>query len=215
MIAEDLACLGAGILVGDYLTLTDAIVGCVAGTILGDLAWYLVGRCARRFHLWHRFPFRWSLTNDVKRMKELIRTRAVPLVVASRFVPGMRTVVLVAIGGSGAPLNPLLLPAFLAAFAYTTILIVLGWQVGASVEPLLRNYIHGSWWIAVVILIVFALFLVLRQLVVRPTIERFLKLQLQTNESVATSDMGDVAVQAGEAQVEERSQHDHSPSELP
>lgn len=214
MIAEDLACLSAGILVGDYLSLTDAIIGCVAGTVLGDLAWFLVGRFARRFHLLHRLPSSWSLAVGVKRMEGIIRSRAVPLVVASRFVPGMRSIVLVAIGAAGAPLGPLLLPAFLAALAYTTTLIILGWQVGASVEPFLRNYIHGTWWIVVVILIVYALFLVLRQLVVRPTIERFLKNQLQANASPATSEQGDAAPLSGEAQVDESSQNDPSQSEL-
>lgn len=212
LVSEDLACLSAGILVGGHLSLADAIVGCVLGTILGDFAWVFVGKYARRFNLLHRLPSSWPLGNNFKRMEELVRSRAVPLLVASRFVPGMRTIVLVAIGGAGTPLRSLLIPAFLAVLVYTTALIVLGWQVGASIEPFLRYYIHGTWWVVAGILIVSALFIVLKQLVVRPTIERFLKHQLQADESLAISDTDDIAPQAGEAQTHDAPQHDSSQS---
>jgi len=142
-----------------------------------------VGKVARRLNLLRHLPSRWLPANNLDRMNHVLRSRAVLLLVASRFVPGMRTIVLVAIGGAGTSLRTLVVPAFLAGFVYATLLIMLGWQVGESVEPLVRSYVSGTGWVVTGILLAILLFWALRRFVLKPTAERFLKLQLQPDQS--------------------------------
>lgn len=102
-IAEDFATIAAGIAVARLDTSpVDALVGVILGTALGDLALYAVGRWGRDTRLGKRLRAR----PDVRRAEQWVAARALWLVFAARFMPGLRLPVFTASGLVRAPAWP-------------------------------------------------------------------------------------------------------------
>jgi len=99
LIAEDLTCIGAGLLVArGVLGFWMATIACFVGIYIGDLLLYLAGlyfgRPAMRYP-----PFRWWIKEaDLQRMSESFGKRGMWLIFISRFVPASRVPLFIGAG---------------------------------------------------------------------------------------------------------------------
>ncbi len=91
LVSEDLACIGAGLLVArGAIGFGPASIACFAGILGGDLLLYLAGRWLGRPAV-ERVPLRWFLDRDaLARGTELFEARGLSIVLTSRFLPGTR-----------------------------------------------------------------------------------------------------------------------------
>jgi len=115
-ISEDLACIGAGLLVAHgQLELVPAIAASFIGIFFGDLGLFLIGRWLGLAVL-HRAPLRWFVhEGHVEIAEHWFDKRGTAMIFFSRFVPGMR------------------LPTFLAAgILQMSFLRFMGWLLLAS-----------------------------------------------------------------------------------
>lgn len=112
LVAEDLATIAAGILVAQIDTpAAAALIAVILGTAAGDVALYAFGRWGAHTRTGKRLRAR----NDVRRAEAWVRERALWLVFAARFMPGLRLPVFTASGLARAPAGPVV-----AIIAFTT-----------------------------------------------------------------------------------------------
>lgn len=94
-IAEDLATIAAGIVVAQVdASPVAALTGVILGTAVGDIALYAFGRWGAHT----RFGKRLRRRDDVRRAESWVQARALWLVFAARFMPGLRLPVFTASG---------------------------------------------------------------------------------------------------------------------
>jgi len=91
LVSEDLACIGAGLLVAQgRLDLVAASGACFAGIFIGDMLLYLAGRAIGARAL-ERAPLRWFVSRGaVERARAEFRRRGLVLIFLTRFMPGLR-----------------------------------------------------------------------------------------------------------------------------
>lgn len=91
LISEDLTSIAAGVMVGHgRIGLTLAVVSCFFGIFVGDLLLFAAGRYLGRPAL-SRPPLKWFIRRrDVEASSAWFTRRGLPVILASRFVPGMR-----------------------------------------------------------------------------------------------------------------------------
>jgi pimeloyl-ACP methyl ester carboxylesterase/membrane protein DedA with SNARE-associated domain len=90
-VSEDLACIGAGLLVAEgRLGFAAAVFGCFAGIFIGDLLIFAAGRVFGRPAV-RRAPLRWWLSERaIAESSAWFTRRGGAVVVLSRFLPGTR-----------------------------------------------------------------------------------------------------------------------------
>ena len=136
-ILEDAATLLAAMQVASgALELPLALGALYAGIVLGDLGLYGLGRLSAT-HRWaqHLVPQR---RQDLGR--DWVRLRVIPLVLVSRFVPGLRLPTYTTLGFLRAPLSKFAAAAILATLVWTTGLFWLSLKLGV----LMMRYL-GIW----------------------------------------------------------------------
>jgi membrane protein DedA with SNARE-associated domain len=136
-VLEDAATLAAAMQVasGD-IPLPLALGSLYAGIVLGDLGLYALGWLSEK-HPWARHfvpPHRHGLGKD------WVRPRVVPLVMVSRFVPGLRLPTYTTLGFLHAPLTQFALAAILATLIWTSGLFYVSLRLGV----LMMQYL-GIW----------------------------------------------------------------------
>lgn len=91
LISEDLACIGAGLLVAHgLLAYRDAALASFLGIFVGDILLYLAGRYIGRPAL-RRAPFRWFIREHaIEESADWFARRGPIVIIVSRFVPGSR-----------------------------------------------------------------------------------------------------------------------------
>lgn len=150
-ILEDAATLLAAMQVAaGAVSLPLALGSLYAGIVLGDIGLYWLGRLSGR-HPWaHRMvPKR---RRDIGR--DWVSVRIIPVVLVSRFVPGLRLPTYTTCGFLHAPFFTFAAAAILATVAWTSILFFISLKVGA----LMLHYL-GPWrWVG---LAVFVLILIM------------------------------------------------------
>lgn len=124
LVSEDLACIGAGLLVAQgALGFGPAVAACFAGIFAGDLLLVLAGRGLGRPAL-KAAPLRWWIGAEaVTRAERWFRRRGPGLILASRFLPGTRLPTYFAAGLLRAPLGPFVGWFFLACALWTPLLV--------------------------------------------------------------------------------------------
>ncbi len=128
LVTEDLACIGAGLLVVEgRLDFSSALMACLVGLFVGDILLFLAGRWLGRPAL-SRAPLRWFLTPaKVDLASEWAEERGAWVILVSRFIPGTRLPVYFSMG---------LLHVSLFRFVFWFAVAVLLWTpllVGATV----------------------------------------------------------------------------------
>jgi membrane protein DedA with SNARE-associated domain len=91
LINEDIACIGAGLIVASgVLDFWIAVLGCFIGILISDTAIYLMGRWIGSPVLkW--IPFKWFIKKeDMDRAERMFRMKGIGIIFAARFLPGTR-----------------------------------------------------------------------------------------------------------------------------
>jgi pimeloyl-ACP methyl ester carboxylesterase/membrane protein DedA with SNARE-associated domain len=127
LVSEDLACLGAGMLVAlGRLSFGIAVASVGTGIVIGDVLLFLAGRSIGRSRLALALRRR-VLPPDVEaRTAAWLERRGAYAVFASRFLPGTRLPTYVAAGWLGMRLGPFLAWFLLAAAIWTPLVVGLG-----------------------------------------------------------------------------------------
>jgi membrane protein DedA with SNARE-associated domain len=104
LVAEDAATIAAGLLVSQTdASIAIALGSVIVGTAAGDVALYACGRWGAET----RPGLRLRARSDVRRAEAWIARRIYPLVLAARFVPGLRLPIFSASGLVGARAAPI------------------------------------------------------------------------------------------------------------
>ncbi len=134
-----------------------AWASCTLGTLAGDLAWFFGGRLARHAPLPPRWVLRWASPSRLQSTQAWLARRGWPLLVISRFWPGVRVAVQFGAGWAGFD-TPRAIGGFLVgALAYNTLLFVAVWWAGAAAARAWPGHTRwfflaalgaaGMWWI--------------------------------------------------------------------
>jgi membrane protein DedA with SNARE-associated domain len=130
-ILEDAATLLAAMQVATgAVSLPLALAALYAGIVLGDLGLYGLGALSARHP--------WAQRLVPKRRQDIghdwVRQRVIPLVLVSRFVPGLRLPTYTSLGFLRAPLGPFAVSAIAATLVWTSGLFYVSMKLGALME---------------------------------------------------------------------------------
>jgi membrane protein DedA with SNARE-associated domain len=157
-ILEDAATLLAAMQVASgAVELPLALGSLYAGIVLGDLGLYGLGRMSAK-HPWARrmVPKR---RRDIG--QDWVSQRVIPLVLVSRFVPGLRLPTYTTCGFLKAPFIRFATAAILATLAWTSLLFFVSLKLGA----LMLHYLGPYRWVGLAVFVV--LLIVMGRVVVR------------------------------------------------
>ncbi len=90
-ISEDLACIGAGLMVSrGLMSFFPAIAASYIGIFVGDILIYISGRWLGKNAV-TKFPFKWFITEkDIQRSNQWFQAKGPIIILISRFIPGTR-----------------------------------------------------------------------------------------------------------------------------
>lgn len=160
-LAEDLACIAAGLLVArGSLGFVAATAACAVGIFVGDMLLVAAGRSLGR-HAVERAPLSWVVSPAaLTRAEAWFGARGVRMVLLSRFVPGSRLPLYLAAGVLRAPLRPIALALAAASVAWTPLLVGLSWATGGAIAAWLERY--EAWALAVIVASLLVVLLVVK-----------------------------------------------------
>lgn len=136
--SEDLTCLATGALIGaGHVSPFAGVFTCFIGIYLGDVALWLLGRVGGRRIL--SVPWVACRVDDaqLRRASQFVDGRIGKLVLTSRFIPGSRLPMYLAVGVLGRATGRFLCWTFVAALVWTPLVVLLAaWLGDAFVAPL-------------------------------------------------------------------------------
>ncbi len=149
-VSEDLACIGAGLLVASgRLDALPAVLGCLGGIFVGDLGLFLFGR-ALGVALLDLWPFSRMLgAGGLERARALLAKRGAAAVITSRFLPGLRVPTYLAAGVLGMGLVRFSAWFLLAAAVWTPLLVLGAAWAGEAAAARLGALLDRGPWIVV------------------------------------------------------------------
>lgn len=141
LFSEDLACIGAGVLVAHGLVkFPDAATAAFIGIFCGDVLLYLAGRYIGR-PLLSRVPFRWFVRERaIQDSAEWFARRGPIVILASRLVPGSRVPTYFTAGLLRQHFWKYLAYFFVAGAVWAPMLVWLARTIGAQALDMLRSY---------------------------------------------------------------------------
>ncbi|MDD2860363.1 MAG: VTT domain-containing protein [Acidiphilium sp.] len=146
-ILEDAATLLAAMQVAaGAVSLPLALGSLYTGIVLGDLGLYGLGRISGRVRWARRLvgPRRRNIGRD------WVRQRVIPLVLVSRFVPGLRLPTYTTLGFLKAPFATFAAAAILATLAWTSMLFFISLKLGM----LMLHYLGPYRWVGLAVFVV-------------------------------------------------------------
>lgn len=148
LVSEDLACIGAGVLVAQgRIGLLAASGACFAGIFIGDALLYLAGRAIGARAL-ERAPLRWFISRGaVERARTEFRRRGLALIFLSRFMPGLRLPTYFACGMLKTGFLRFAAYFVLAGVVWTPILVWASSLVGGQALGLMSEYGGRAAWV--------------------------------------------------------------------
>lgn len=133
---EDAARCGIALLVAaGHMSWWLAFTGMVAGALVGDAGFYLMGRYATAFLLSRR----WVNPEKLVKMEGYFKTHAVAAIFLSRFVPGVRSIGFSVSGIVSYPLPRFLLVLTAAAVLQALLYLKLGNFIGDRILPFFKG----------------------------------------------------------------------------
>lgn len=144
--SEDLACIGAGLMIHareiHWLT---GVVACLLGIFVSDLGLWLIGRVAgNRLLAWgwvrRRLP-----AQSLQSLESWFAEQGWKAVIAARFLPGTRLPMYVAAGMLGRRSGKFAFPAFVAAAIWTPLLVLGAAGFGRGVAEPLECFVGAGW----------------------------------------------------------------------
>ncbi len=141
LLTEDLACVGAGLLVAQgRIGFLPATAACFLGFIFGNLLLYWTGSALGHACL-HRAPIRWLLTpQQVQKSMAWFSRRGSAVVFCSRFVPGTRVASYFTAGLMGISLPRFLLHLALSTAIWVPLLVGVTSALGSSFLALFGTF---------------------------------------------------------------------------
>jgi membrane protein DedA with SNARE-associated domain len=128
------------------VSLAGAIVAGSAGSILGAIGWYLVGRRVgeKRLRAWVERHGRWITLDpeDLDRSQDWLRRHGAAVVFFGRLIPGLRTWVSLPAGLSGMNFPVFLLYSSAGTVIWTALLTYAGHYLGESYDAV-DKYVGG------------------------------------------------------------------------
>lgn len=132
-----------------YLTLLTVIMVGTMASFVGDQLYFYVGRRYGAVLL-QRFPF---LQSRAIRASALLERHHVPLILAIRFLYGLRIAGPIAMGMSGLPWFRFLGLNFIGAVVWATLVTSAGYGFGQGVSYLLADFDQDeAWWLTSILL---------------------------------------------------------------
>jgi membrane protein DedA with SNARE-associated domain len=166
LVSEDLTSISAGLLARDgAVGLVPALAACMAGVYLGDLGLWILGRIGGRRALRWKWVARRVDPAMVTSLGARLDSRLGLAVLASRFLPGSRLPMYLALGISGR--RPLAFAAwsFVAVLVWTPLLVFLTAAFGSSLtSPLVGQLGEVSRFVVTAVLLAAGLRLATRAL---------------------------------------------------
>jgi len=156
--SEDLACIGAGLLVADgRIGWIAASAACFVGIFVGDMLLYLAGRTLGRPAL-TRAPLKWvAPASAVDRASHWFERKGVAVIFLSRFTPGLRLPTYVAAGVLRTSFLRFALFFAIAGVLWTPALV----GIAAVAGERLREFLHGGaglWGLLILIVLLLTAF---------------------------------------------------------
>lgn len=156
LVSEDLACIGAGLLVAQgTMTFIPAASGAFIGIFVGDIGLFLAGRYLGRPFV-RKAPLKWFIKEaDLDRGSKWLAQQGAKVIFASRFVPGSRLPTYVASGMLHTPFWFFTGYFLLASIIWTPILVGLAVWFGNEVLQYLTVYEQYALWVVLGAILVF------------------------------------------------------------
>ena len=157
LVSEDLACIGAGLMVAKgTLTFLAATSAAFVGIVIGDLLLYAMGRSIGA-NVARRPPLKWFVSKDrLERGASWFKQQGLKVVMICRFVPSSRLPTFVAAGVLKAPFWRFLLFFFLASLVWTPLLVGLSSLLGQNFLNFYEMYEGSAIWVLLgVILLIY------------------------------------------------------------
>lgn len=158
---EDLGSVGSGVYTSrGHWPWYAALAGCLVGSYLADLLWYVMGCVGGRWAL-ERAPLKWVMKREqIAWAKRWFARRGLWTIVLCRFVPGASTPLQFATGALNTPLKTALGYFALATLAHVPLLFGAGYLVGDLAIRYLPLY--HRWGLPVAAALAVAVWLALR-----------------------------------------------------
>lgn len=145
----DAVSIAGGVLVAQgVIGVPAALAVTTLGSIVGSVVMYGVGLAAGRHPRLRRLLARLFTEERVERVAVSYRRWGRLIIVANRFLPGIRTTFIVGAGLFRVPLADVIVFGGLSALLWNSLLIGVGWLVGANLahlERLLADYTLVVW----------------------------------------------------------------------
>ncbi|MBI1948197.1 MAG: DedA family protein [Deltaproteobacteria bacterium] len=145
----DAVSIAGGVLVAQgVIGVPAALLATTVGSVIGSVVMYYVGLAAGRHPRLRRLLARFFTEERIERVAAGYRKWGRLIIVANRFLPGIRTSFILAAGLFRVPLTDVVVFGAISALAWNTLLIGLGWLVGANLERLehlLAEYALVAW----------------------------------------------------------------------
>ncbi|MCZ7650556.1 MAG: alpha/beta fold hydrolase [Thermoanaerobaculia bacterium] len=151
-VSEDLACVGAGLLVArGSLGFAAATAACLAGIFVGDLLLYAAGRRFGRIAV-RRAPLRWFVSEPaLRRAARWFVEEGPRVILVSRFTPGTRSATYLAAGLLQVPGRRFARWLLVAAALWTPLLVGVSAVAGRGLLAFLWRLPHAPFWLLLLV----------------------------------------------------------------
>ncbi len=162
--SEDLACIGAGIMVANgLLQFWPAAFGAIAGIYIGDFSLYFAGRLLGR-SIFTVVPFKWFLTEkSVNASMRWFNAKGPYILFASRFIPGSRFPVYLTAGILKTPFWKFLIYFGLTVLLWTPLFVWISVFAGNEIFTFYEKY--DDYAVIIAIIAIAILFLLYKLLI--------------------------------------------------
>lgn len=130
---ETILLIGAFLAHQKYLNIRMVILAAFAGSFAGDQLYYFIGRSGKG-SISKRFI---KFQDRIERFQQLLNRHDILVILAFRFIYGLRTVAPFAIGMSGIPVFKFFILNFISALLWAAVVGLLGFYFGHTVELVL------------------------------------------------------------------------------
>lgn len=147
-ISEDLACIGAGVVVSSgVIGFGWAVIACFIGIVISNILLYFLGKWVGRPAIKYP-PLKWLIKeNDLDRISHFFIEKAPPIIFLSRFLPGMRLPIYFMSGISEIKLSMFLVYLLLSCIIWIPCLIGLSMFVDQELFSFFVTFQNYAIWV--------------------------------------------------------------------
>lgn len=147
-ISEDLACIGAGLMVSrGLMSFFPAVTACYIGIFVGDILVYFSGKWLGKSTI-NKFPFKWFITEeDIQRSNQWFQAKGPIIILISRFIPGTRFPTYFSAGIIGASFWMFIFYFGIASLLWTPAIVSLAMVLGNELIYYFSVYQNYALWV--------------------------------------------------------------------